>query len=74
MIGVTTAGILDALRMAPIVNHLMHQSGDNVRNRSMERLCTKVDFFQFETAVIPCVIRCKMAMSAGGALNGDGWS
>ena len=69
--GVATAGILDALRMAPIVNHLMHQSSDNIRNRAMERLITEIDLLQLETAVIPRIIRSKMTMSTGSTLNGN---
>lgn len=75
VIGVASAGVLDALDMAVVMHHLMQQRCTDVFNGSCERTGSDVDFITAAGDRNPCIVtHGEVPIRSWRGLNGDGRS
>ena len=75
MVGVASAGILDSVDVAVVMDHLMQKRGADVFNRTGKRPCSDVDFVTVAGNRYPSIIpHREMPVGAGRGLYRDGRS
>lgn len=73
MIGVPTAGILNIVQLAVVMDHLMNEGSNGIRYRPIQSLSTDIDFVigSLALGILPDLICGKVPIGTGAGLNGN---